>query len=235
MKNAIASRLFIVILYISLFLPVSGISARNTDALPSPSQTEYDNHLPELEYALPVTIFKKMSSSSTLKPQGSYSYSIRNLFDRDLSTCWSEGVKGPGEGEWIEFELKGNIGITEIWIGAGYLKNPDTYKKNSFPATFKIELFYEDADEPNSYHGFLEITGDFQDDMYNGVQLLKVFDDTMYPEKIRMTIETVYPGTKYDDTCISELYFFGYAEGDYKPLSDPNNPEFDPPDLQGSP
>jgi len=43
-------RLYLVLLSFSFLLTVIGISARDITTSPCPSQTEYDNHLPELEY-----------------------------------------------------------------------------------------------------------------------------------------------------------------------------------------
>jgi hypothetical protein len=199
---------------LSVFSVLSGISARIPMSSALPSQTQYDNDIPDLEYALPVNAFSKLSSSSTLKAQGANNYSVKNLFDRDLSTCWSEGVKGVGEGEWIEFELKDDTGIYEIWIGAGYLKSPDTYKKNSIPLRIEISLFYDHSDKPDVIYADLKSIDNFYNDMYNGVQLLNMFDETIHPYKIRLTILKVLPGTKYQDTCISELYFFGTFNGE---------------------
>ncbi|OHD53483.1 MAG: hypothetical protein A2Y33_02605 [Spirochaetes bacterium GWF1_51_8] len=67
-------------------------------------------------------MIQKLSSSSTLKAQGENSYSVKNLFDGDLITCWSEGVKGYGQGEWVEIEFKGGgENIYLITIYPGYL------------------------------------------------------------------------------------------------------------------
>lgn len=198
----------------SIARPDYRMSARIPLTPALPSQTEYDNRIPELEYALPVTVFLKLSSSSTLKAQGANNYSIKNLFDHDLSTCWSEGVKGKGEDEWVEFEFKDNVGINEIWIGAGYLKSTDTYIKNSTPLRIQILLFFDFSDEPDIYYADLKVIDDFYNDMYNGVQLLTIFDETVYPDRMLMIIKTVHPGTKYQDTCISELYFFGSTDED---------------------
>jgi len=137
-------------------------------------------------------------------------YSADNLLDGDLDTAWVEGAVGYGEGEWLEIEFKSwyNRGIGII---NGYTKTQETYYKNSRIKKLKIELFQEDGriiqqikDLPDRDYRTLNKSA-----FWSFVDKLD-YDSSaaLHTTKIRLTIMEVYPGTDYQDTCISEVFFY---------------------------
>ena len=114
---------------------------------------------------------------------------------------WCEGVQGQGIGERLEFSLKKNnsyaevFGKQKIFISIGYVdySRPDLYNANSRPKILSVYInntFYKDVR--------LEDTSEYQD-------LLK--DRTLAAsDTIKLVIKDVYPGEKYQDTCINDIF-----------------------------
>jgi F5/8 type C domain len=124
----------------------------------------------------------------------SYNYGPESLFDGKDSTAWVEGVDGQGIGEWIVVEFDTPRLVRGIEIANGYNKDRDLFFKNSRVKELKVE---------------------FSDRQRKTVAL----QDTGVPQRValpreqpvkaswvKFTIESVYPGTKFDDTAVSELH-----------------------------
>ncbi len=121
-------------------------------------------------------------------------YSVERLIDEDLSTAWVEGVAGQGEGQELDFYFDAEYRIQGMIIGAGYQKSNELYNKNSRPSQIKITF----SDGTYEVHDLKDV---------NDYQKI-VFDEPRYTEYIILTIDEVYPGTKYEDTVISEISFY---------------------------
>jgi len=121
-----------------------------------------------------------------------------SAIDGDIGTAWVEGVDGPGIGESLTL----NIGIpAELWnIGllAGYFASPELLAANN--RLKKVQITLSDG---------TSITEEFED---SSTTRVVHFDDIHVVEWIRLTILEVYPGTRWDDTAISELAV-NYIEG----------------------
>ena len=138
---------------------------------------------------------RNISASSELVENG-YVYSAKNLGNFNLTEPWVEGVPGNGEGEYIT--LPGNC--TYIYLFNGYISysKPYLYERNS-----RIKK--------------IKITTNIDND--SKVFIFNVFD-TPNPQKfdlgervtndIKLEILEVYPGTKYQDTCMNALLFQVY-------------------------
>ena len=131
-------------------------------------------------------------SSSALKADGELTYSATNAFDSDLSTAWVEGIKGSGIGEYITVISDRPKALKGFSIYAGYGKSDDIYYKNG-----RIKE--------------LSIWADgrwFQTFALRDVQKWQdcTFDEPLVAYTIDFMIESVYPGNKYEDTCLSELF-----------------------------
>ncbi len=108
---------------------------------------------------------------------------------------WVEGRDGAGIGEWLEINLK--TAQSTVYILNGFV-DP------SRPSLFRMNSRIRDA----------EISGITQ----NGKTLVQTvsFEDFIYfktiefrepVKKIRVTIKTVYPGNKWQDTTVSAIMF----------------------------
>ncbi len=106
---------------------------------------------------------------------------------------WVEGVEGNGIGEYITIEFTGPVVELELINGYSDINNMKLYKENARVKKFKLE------DLDNN----IEQTVSFEDYVYFNKVLLE-----KPTSRIRLTIEEVYPGTKYQDTCFSGILAF---------------------------
>jgi hypothetical protein len=181
-----------------------------------------------LEERIPSKYIVSTNASSVLKTDeiNIYNYESKNLFDDDLSTAWCEGIKGHGEREWVEFNFS-NVSIGAIGIINGYTKREAIYYANNRIKKIKLDVEYvpmafgevkrsggsKEALERETT--VIELKQKQFNELNKNVQApfmswLADYDDNYRNViKIRLSVLEVFPGTKYDDTCISEVYFLG--------------------------
>lgn len=114
--------------------------------------------------------------------------------DGTLQNAWVEGAVGYGIGEWIQFSFNGTYTVSGIKIYSGYQKSTDIYQKNSRPQD--VRIVFSDGTEES-----------FTLDDIDGIQTI-YFTKGMNTDMLTLYIESVYPGTKYEDTAISEINLF---------------------------
>lgn len=144
-------------------------------------------------------------------------YDASNLIDMNLETAWVSNPKNTTD-TWIEVTLKKPQHITRVALLNGYYKNKDTYTQNNRIKKLKIEsLIVAPYDESVPENKWLSDSITLEDVPYQQVLFENLFNNEViyydYTEitehqvlKIRITILEVYNGSKYDDTCISELF-----------------------------
>jgi len=182
--------------------------------------------------------------SSSLHPE---KYNASRLFDQNFSTCWAEGSKGFGRGDWVIFNS-----IAIFWIYNGMWRSKALFYANNRVRRMKIS-FYEIYARDYSTHNLTTMKFETTRTVFTNVYLLSEtvveLPDGMYPIEIdkqsdpipfeispdnknlpdekqandghlfcRLEILDVYPGSKYNDTCISEIVFgrFGPVLPEYK-------------------
>lgn len=154
-----------------------------------------------------VNLFEtEVTASSTLEPQGSYSYDPSNTQSRDRETAWAEGADGDGVGESIEIRqtcvvgsksYKTDIGFVELCIVNGYAATEKNWRENNrvkelnmyFNGDFVAVIALEDTIKQQ----YIDIS-QFGLKVQNGETASFQFE-----------IGSVYKGTKYDDTCLAGL------------------------------
>ena len=120
-------------------------------------------------------------------------YGPQNLFDGNPATAWCEGVQGPGDGQEIVVEFAQALIVSQISVVNGYAKSGATFAKN------------------NSIHTLAAI---WPDGSTSSLDLA----DSMSPQtigirhnqavqRLALRIESVNGGSKWPDSCISELQF----------------------------
>lgn len=141
---------------------------------------------------------ERVVASSSLSSQGSNSYRASNIKDWNHETAWVEGVSGFGIGEWIEFQNLSGDGstFTAVTILNGYVKSDKAWSENARVKRLKVyrdgrPLCILELQNSRSLQTFgLQWAGNYS-----------------YINTLRFEILEVYPGTKYQDTVISEIYF----------------------------
>jgi len=120
-------------------------------------------------------------------------YRAEHLSDGKDSTCWAEGAEGPGIGEWVQFGFDTPKPVKALKIIAGYPKTPAVFQANN--RVKKVMIVFSDGE---SQTATLADQKEFQ----------RVLIDRDKPTRfVKLVIMEVYKGTKYDDTCVSEVEF----------------------------
>lgn len=144
-------------------------------------------------------------------------YPKLNLIDLDLSTAWVSTNQAETN-HWVEFEFNKPKAIQGFLIVNGYHKSKKTYEENNRVKKLKVTLTYpsDNATENLEESIIVDIPDNEFQEIYLSELLNKsyfydfAYDAEIPIKKIRLTILEVYEGTKYNDTCISEVLLFRY-------------------------
>ncbi|MCQ2251782.1 MAG: hypothetical protein MJZ66_11830, partial [Bacteroidales bacterium] len=131
-----------------------------------------------------------------------------------------------GIGEWLLYKFETNFQrVTTIYIANGFVLNNATYQNNA--RAKKIRLDYNG--KPYAILELEDVCGIQTFD----VGTLGADPELKKPFSLKFTILEAYPGTKYQDLCISEIWFDGLdvlcfpagtmvtmANGTKKPIED---------------
>lgn len=131
---------------------------------------------------------------SSADKEGTYIHSALLTIDNDTKSCWAEGVQGLGIGENIAIHFNGTYKVSGMNIWIGHQKTEDLFYKNARPIAVRV------------------IGSDGSNEVYNlndvfGVQRVN-FKNPINASNIKIVVEKVAPGNKYEDTCIAEVKFF---------------------------
>jgi hypothetical protein len=146
-------------------------------------------------------------------------YPLSNLSDMNFETAWVSANKG-GIGDWVEFTFKKGYSPSGCTFLNGYQKSEKTYTENNRIKKIRLEAWFPDGkkqvyeDEYDTSLPDRQYQPVFFENMFYKADLIDFFgiSDMAGSEgniqKLRFTILDVYPGTKYNDTCISEIIFY---------------------------
>lgn len=129
-------------------------------------------------------------ADSTLEADGEFYYGKSNLFDGDWSTSWC-AIKG-GTFPVVDFVFDEPMYIGWIGIVPGYATDEDIYFKNS-----RVKELDFDSDTGGGRSFILP-------DAY---KMHYVFVDTYFDKSASLMFGDLYPGSKFDDTCVAEIDF----------------------------
>lgn len=141
-------------------------------------------------------IISRASASSVYEGDTLGEHGPENLYDGKLDTNWAEDAPGNGIGEYVLFSFNGTYAVNKLHIYIGSHLNKDYFKKNCRPKV--ISLTFSDGSTERIQ---------LEDSYAEQTITLKQY---YYTDSVRLTIEDVYPGTKYMDTVIAELDFAAY-------------------------
>ena len=157
----------------------------------------------------------KTEVSSTL----GQSYSKSNIFDGKIDTAWVEGTKGDGIGEWVNIQIDATLespsttpfSVRKIGIIPGYSKSQKTWNENNRVKSALLVIYTPSAFPKENEWVVYRLK--FED--IDKLQIFKFPIEKIAANLDPMTstvwfkIEDVYKGTKYQDTCISEIVLMG--------------------------
>ena len=168
-------------------------------------------------------------ASSTLAPQGKFNYKVTNLIDDNPNTAWVEASADYGIGQFIEMEWP-IIGNGTIGILNGYQSSKVSWENNSRVKKLKISVKGKDLcmvelgdvmgiqefvlpeSVLNSINGgtfTLQPGGTIPEGASPGTDENGNATYTTELSPVRFTIMEVYPGLKWKDTAISEIFNCG--------------------------
>ncbi|MGN8738886.1 NADase-type glycan-binding domain-containing protein [Bilifractor sp. HCP3S3_D3] len=122
------------------------------------------------------------------------------LYDGSKDSSWQEGVDGSGIGESVTYHLDQVCKVRFLVLRLGnWYGSDDNYTMNNRPKTMTFEF------------GDQSVQVTFPDEKKEFcVELSKDVETS----EIKMTIDEVYKGTDYDDTCINEVDVYGVPTGE---------------------
>jgi len=146
-----------------------------------------------------LTPFVTASGSSFLPTDQGGQYQPWMAVDGLLETAWVEGVAGPGTGEWLMLTFPGTIELHSVRLDVGYDRDTDVFNKNNrikratliFSSGEQVQLDFSDV------RGLQEIP------------LVRAPGPNIETTYVQVVIDEVYPGTRYDDTCLAEIEVWG--------------------------
>ena len=133
------------------------------------------------------------NASSTISQEGTSNSPIL-LFDGKDATNWQEGVDGYGISETISFSFDDFYKVKYIGFKLGNWKTDRYYVGNAKPKTMTLAF--------GDYVGPVTFTGERK------VEWVEV-NNAVKANSMRITIDDVYPGTQWEDTCITEIMVYG--------------------------
>ncbi|SFI23116.1 Serine/threonine protein kinase [Tindallia magadiensis] len=161
-----------------------GIILREETALP-----EVQTASTEVSYVEEVS---RIISSSTLH-HAANRYSENHVFDGQHETAWVEGATGDGIDEWIRLDFDHEKPIQGIFIINGYTRSEEIFYNNNRVKDVLIEL-------SNGQQFYTQLADGFKEENH------LLFETPINTQWIKLTIKSVYPGSQYQDTCISGIY-----------------------------
>jgi len=148
-------------------------------------------------------------------------YSPGQITDHNIATAWVEGVNGYGIGEAVIIPCLNLKNPVEIWNGYG--KSQKLYRYNSRASKIKVSIIRAKMDDITQYGTMYEdvkiissIIVKLKDvNTYQKISIPNYNVETHFHEAFDKEIEyayflgieilDVYKGSKWDDTCISEV------------------------------
>ena len=140
-----------------------------------------------------------ITASSELPNSGNKTYKAENLVDGDIKTAWVENVDGVGIGQTIQIKLAEKTWVQEMVLYNGYQASGDLYEMNGNVNQVSIDFGSG-------------ITKTFEWKSWYEENMLKpdkfTLERPVYTDTITITILDAEAGTKYSDTCISEIELY---------------------------
>lgn len=156
----------------------------------------------ELGEGLPI---ESVEASSVLYAKNGYPYGPELTIDGDLNSCWQEGAEGNGEGEYIKYVLGSTYDLQYITIVNGQAKSEKKYYENGRIARLELR-FANNQDDESAVNGgyYVEIPDE------PGEYVLSLVDvvNTSEVNTVYVYINEAYQGSKWSDTCVSEVCFY---------------------------
>lgn len=128
----------------------------------------------------------------------SENYHPNYILDDNPATAWVEGADGQGQGEVLSWDVSAlsSARAVRVRIRNGYQKSPGLFAANSVPKDVRLQVW-------RGAHVVAEQTVTLEKAM--GWQDVVVSTNGQGIDHVELKVLSVYPGSKYKDTCISDI------------------------------
>lgn len=138
-----------------------------------------------------ITVIEATATSEYISTKGN-NFSPTNLIDHDSATIWEEGEEDAGVQQQLTFVFAEPAIVSAIRLENGKRTSKEEFYENNRMASFRV---FDD----NSV--LVELLDSEE------VQYI-VFENPIMQSQVVLTLESVFGGTKWNDTCISEISFY---------------------------
>jgi hypothetical protein len=157
----------------------------------------------------------KAESSSFLKSSWNRyneNYHPNYVLDNNPKTAWVEGVNGQGEAERILIPISSidNVSRVRLKIRNGYQKSRSLLKANSAPKAMTIRLLSRTGSKIEEKKVTLKRKMGWQE------VTMAVSSPKAQVALAELIIDSVHPGSRYKDTCISDIEVWAESKSEYK-------------------
>jgi len=143
--------------------------------------------------------FAHVTASSQLAADRYGSYFAHAAIDGSKETAWVEGAAGPGTGEWIKLTFPAPVELHALSFDVGFDKDADLFAKNN--RVKRATLVFSNGERSSV---------DFADQRgLQQISMARAPGTNIETTFVKIIIEEVYRGTKYDDTCLAEVEVWG--------------------------
>lgn len=137
-------------------------------------------------------------SASSLWIRGRERHPGEHAFDGTDNTAWNEGTPGPGTGEWIQANFNERQRIRTLRMKTGW-DHVTAHQEDLFAANSHFQRIRLEFDDGQSVRA--EVRNDQREYTFTGLDHVS--------SSVRIVAEAVYPGTRWQDLCISEVVITG--------------------------
>lgn len=138
-----------------------------------------------------IAVVEAAATSEYISTKGN-NYSPANLIDQDSATTWQEGEEDAGIGQQLTFTFGEPAIISAIRLENGKRTSKKEFYENNRIASFRI---FDD-------NSILVEMSDAEEVQYI------IFENPIMQSQVVLTLESVFGGTKWNDTCVTEIAFF---------------------------
>lgn len=138
-----------------------------------------------------IAVREAVSTSEYISKKGN-NFSPSNMIDHDSTTTWQEGEEDAGIQQKLTFVFEEPSIVSAIRLENGKRTSKEEFYENNRLASF---LIFDD-------NSVLVELSDSEEVQYI------IFENPIMQSQVVLTLESVFGGTKWNDTCIAEISFY---------------------------
>lgn len=176
--------------------PVEGEGVRSqtqtTQQAPTTAAVLPTSSSPDLSGYQPANVVNATASSTIAQTKTDNHPML--LFDGRDDTTWQEGAQGYGISEWVSWNMDRKYNVKYIGFKMGNWVSDYYYYGNARPKTIVLTV--------GDFTGQVTFTNE------RAVQWVELSNEVP-ADSMRIQINDVFPGTTWQDTCITEILVYG--------------------------